>query len=73
MLKSLSPKRMINSEQHVTFENNKCKHMKKIISIIVLLISTQSFSQYYKTYDWETSPKLHELTIDELNEFLESK
>jgi hypothetical protein len=68
MLKSLSPKRMINSEQHVTFENNKCKHMKKIISIIVLLISTQSFSQYYKTYDWETSPKLHELTIDELNE-----
>jgi hypothetical protein len=42
--------------------------MKKIISIIVILISTQSFSQYYKTYDWETTPKLHELTIDESNE-----
>lgn len=42
--------------------------MKKIISIIVILITTQSFSQLYKTYDWETTPKLHELTIDELNE-----
>ena len=28
MLKSLLPKAMINSEQHVTFKENKYKHMK---------------------------------------------
>ena len=31
MLKSLSPKGMIKSEQHVTYKNNKNKHMKVAI------------------------------------------
>ncbi|PHS51283.1 MAG: hypothetical protein COB01_10850 [Lutibacter sp.] len=31
MLKCLSPKGMINSEQHVTVKKNKYKHMKELI------------------------------------------
>ena len=33
MFKVLSPKGMINSEQHVTIENNKYYHMKRAIQI----------------------------------------
>ncbi len=42
--------------------------MKKIFTIALLLIATISFSQYYKTYDWEENPKLHELTAKENKE-----
>ena len=42
--------------------------MKKIFTIVVLFIATTTFSQHYKTYDWETTPKLHELTLEQDNE-----
>lgn len=42
--------------------------MKKIIFIALLIVGNISYAQYYKTYDWEETPKLHELTIEELNE-----
>ena len=43
MLKTLSPKGMINSEQHVTYKNNKYKHMKtikvnKMLAVFSLMI-----------------------------------
>ncbi|OUR90759.1 hypothetical protein A9Q87_12450 [Flavobacteriales bacterium 34_180_T64] len=35
-------------------------------ALIILLIATgSSFAQQYKTYNWEASPKLHELTSEE--------
>ena len=39
MLKFLSLKGITNSEQHVSVKNNKYQHMKKIISIFILLIA----------------------------------
>lgn len=39
--------------------------IKKIALIALLITSTSSFAQHYKTYDWEKKPKLHELTDDE--------
>ncbi|MCF6279984.1 MAG: DUF3857 domain-containing protein [Flavobacteriaceae bacterium] len=39
--------------------------MKKILIIAFLFTTTISFSQYYKTYNWEENPKLHELTENE--------
>lgn len=37
---------MINSEQHVTFKNNKYKHMKNIFTLLLFLtISATSFAQ----------------------------
>jgi hypothetical protein len=47
MLKSLLPLRMTNSEQHVTFKNNKKKRMKTLKTIVTLLLfitSLQSFA-----------------------------
>ena len=41
--------------------------MKKLVYLI-LLVSTTTFAQYYKTYDWKNDPKLHELTSIELKE-----
>ena len=38
------PRRMSNSEQHVTYENNKHRHMKTIIPFLLLLIITVSSS-----------------------------
>ena len=40
MLKRVSNKEMINSEQLVTFENNKYKHMKTIKNILAVLVIT---------------------------------
>lgn len=34
----------------------------------LLLISTNCFSQYYKSYDWDEKPQLHGITSDEENE-----
>lgn len=41
--------------------------MKKLVYLI-LLVSSTGFAQYYKTYDWKSNPKLHELTSAELSE-----
>ena len=50
--KSLSPKRMTNSELHVTTNNNKYRHMKMITQytlVLALLISAQNiYSQESK-------------------------
>lgn len=35
------------------------------ISLILLIATTNCFAQFYKTYDWSDSPKLHELTTKE--------
>ena len=42
--------------------------MKKIVVIALLISVSNSFSQYYKTYDWETNPKIQELKSYELQE-----
>ena len=42
--------------------------MKKLIIITLLLIPSTVFSQYYKTYDWETNPKIHLLNTQENEE-----
>jgi len=42
--------------------------MIKRLTFILLIASTNCFAQYYKTYDWNESPKLHELTENELKE-----
>jgi hypothetical protein len=42
--------------------------IKKIAFIALLITSTSSFAQYYKTYDWQKKPKLHELTEEEKEE-----
>lgn len=36
------PRKMSNSEQHVTYENNKHRHMKTIIPFLLLLIMVSS-------------------------------
>lgn len=40
--------------------------IKKSLIILLILISTKSFSQYYKTYDWTATPEHHVLTDIEL-------
>lgn len=42
--------------------------MKKLFIFILLFSTINSFSQYYKTYDWNEKPQLHELTEAENNE-----
>lgn len=42
--------------------------MRTFIVILLCLCSTQAFSQYYKNYDWEKNPKLHQLSEKEANE-----
>ncbi|WP_430409086.1 hypothetical protein [Kordia sp.] len=42
--------------------------MRTCIVILLCLCSTQAFSQYYKDYDWEKSPKLHQLSEKEADE-----
>jgi hypothetical protein len=42
--------------------------MKKLFIFILLFSTINSFSQYYKIYDWEEKPQLHELTESENNE-----
>lgn len=42
--------------------------MKKIISIVILLITSSSFAQFYKTYDWKENPQIHTLSADENKE-----
>ncbi len=41
--------------------------MKKIVYLI-LLVSTATYAQYYKTYDWKSNPKLHDLSSADLKE-----
>ncbi len=36
------------------------------IIFILLIATTSSFAQHYKTYDWKENPKLHDLTSAEL-------
>jgi Domain of Unknown Function with PDB structure (DUF3857) len=40
--------------------------MIKRIIFILLIATTNSFAQHYKTYDWKENPKLHDLTLAEL-------
>ncbi|HMC00208.1 MAG TPA: hypothetical protein VKN14_04125 [Flavobacteriaceae bacterium] len=42
--------------------------MIKKTLFVLLFISTNCFSQYYKSYDWTEKPKLHNITPDEENE-----
>ncbi len=42
--------------------------MKNIIFITLFLVSATSFSQYYKTYDWEETPEIHQLSPEENKE-----
>ncbi len=42
--------------------------IKKIAFIALLITSTSGFAQRYITYDWEETPKSHELTDDEKKE-----
>jgi len=42
--------------------------MKKLFIFILLFSTINSFSQYYKTYDWNEKPQLHELNKAENNE-----
>ena len=42
--------------------------MIKRILFVLLIATTNSFAQHYKTYDWDKNPKLHELSSSELKE-----
>ena len=42
--------------------------MIKRILFVLIIVTTNSFAQHYKTYDWEENPKLHELSPAELKE-----
>ncbi|GFZ85677.1 hypothetical protein GCM10011531_16230 [Aquaticitalea lipolytica] len=42
--------------------------MTKQILFVLLIASTNCFSQYYKSYDWSEKPKLHTITADEQKE-----
>jgi hypothetical protein len=42
--------------------------IKKIAFILLLVSTTSSFAQYYKSYDWEKEPKLHEISAEEEKE-----
>ncbi len=42
--------------------------MTKNLVIILLIATTNCFSQHYKTYNWTEKPQLHMLTSDELKE-----
>ena len=42
--------------------------MIKRLTFILFIASTNCFAQYYKTYDWNDSPKLHKVTENESNE-----
>ena len=42
--------------------------MIKNTLLLLLLVSTNCFSQYYKSYDWSDKPKMHTITSDEEKE-----
>ncbi|AOW20234.1 DUF3857 domain-containing protein [Urechidicola croceus] len=42
--------------------------MKKILILSLLFLTTNSFSQYYKDYDWSKNPKTHLLSAEENKE-----
>ncbi len=42
--------------------------MIKNTLILLLFVSTNCFSQFYKSYDWSEKPKMHSITTDEQNE-----
>ncbi|WP_033958044.1 DUF3857 domain-containing protein [Psychroserpens jangbogonensis] len=42
--------------------------IKKIAFIALLISTTSSFAQHFRTYDWEKNPKLHEINKEEQKE-----
>ena len=42
--------------------------IKRLIFILLIATTTNSFAQYFKTYDWNNNPKLHELSSKEQKE-----
>ena len=42
--------------------------MKKLFILAFIICTSAAYSQYYKTYDWETNPTLHTLTSYENKE-----
>ena len=42
--------------------------MRKKLIYLILLATTTTFAQYYKTYDWKSDPKLHDLSSADLKE-----
>ena len=45
--------------------------MIKKTLFVLLLVSTNCFAQYYKTYDWRAKPKMHSISSEEEKEHLE--
>ncbi|WP_460219084.1 hypothetical protein [Psychroserpens sp. MEBiC05023] len=41
--------------------------IKNLTFLLLLVTSTSSFAQYYKTYDWPDKPSLHEVSEDDAN------
>jgi len=39
--------------------------IKNIAFIVLLVVSSSSFAQHYKSYDWEKTPVLHELSAED--------
>ncbi|MCB0462882.1 MAG: DUF3857 domain-containing protein [Flavobacteriaceae bacterium] len=42
--------------------------IKNSILVVVFLITTNSFAQFYKTYDWKETPEIHQLSKEEQKE-----
>ena len=42
--------------------------IKNSILVVVFLITTNSFAQFHKTYDWSETPTIHTLSAEEQNE-----
>lgn len=42
--------------------------IKKSIIVALLLVSANSFAQFYKTYNWSETPEIHQLSTEEQNE-----
>ena len=42
--------------------------MIKKTLFVLLLISTNCYSQYYNSYDWDMKPQLHEITSEDEKE-----
>ncbi|MGC1473115.1 MAG: hypothetical protein WA775_11030 [Psychroserpens sp.] len=39
--------------------------IKNLLFLLLLVSTTSSFAQYYKDYDWEKQPKLHDISAEE--------
>ncbi|MCK8480755.1 hypothetical protein [Psychroserpens algicola] len=42
--------------------------IKNIAFLCLLVTTTSSFAQYYKTYDWAENPTIHEISAEDANE-----